>query len=611
MLLDQILFYVPCPIFWKNLDGAFLGCNKLFLAVAGFNDYIELIGKTDAELPWKKYKNEYAEDDHFVITTGKIITRIESIPLYDRIIISETTKSPLIQDGQIIGVLGICLDITDRKEVERLKIENEAHRTQLEEQSKFQKIANQVAHDIRSPLSSLLMIVKSCSEIPEEYRIALREAAISIGDIANNLLARYQTPQMEVLSQEESDHTQDILISAVLLEIFTEKKYQYQHQSVKFDYDFSQSSYFAFIKIQLNAFRRMISNLINNAVDAFEGKPGHVFLRLDADNEFLKIIVEDDGKGMPSSIIEKILKNIAVTSGKKHGHGIGLTQVRDTLNKHQGEMQIESTPGKGAKIILNFPRMSAPAWIAEEIRLKSDDIIVILDDDASIHVAWNTHFDSILRRYSEIQLKHFNLAEEALHFIKTVSQQNQKKLFLLTDFELLRQKLTGLDVVAQAQIERSILVTSHYANKEVLKQAAQTHTRILPKQLASEIPMIVDVNDILQHENISLVMVDDDPVFTKMLSDFVFIDFSVASYTNPEHFLKNVDQYAKDTRIYLDSNFQGSLVKGMDIAKILHEKGYIHLYLLSGERFDKSKIPDYLTVLLKGDIEALEASLND
>ncbi len=108
MLINETLFHVPCPIFWKDLDGAFLGCNKLFLEIGGFCDYSQLIGKKDTELPWRKYNDEYYKDDQYVIKTGKTITRVENIPLPNRVIISETTKTPLMQDGKIIGVLGIC-----------------------------------------------------------------------------------------------------------------------------------------------------------------------------------------------------------------------------------------------------------------------------------------------------------------------------------------------------------------------------------------------------------------------------------------------------------------------------------------------------------------------
>lgn len=149
MRIDEILFHVPCPIFWKDLTGVFLGCNKLFLPISGLNNYDDLIGKTDIELPWKKFTDEYAKDDQYVISTGETLTKIEDIILNDQLImISETTKTPLIQNGEIIGVLGICLDITNKKEKERLEAERKINLERL----KTQSILNDCMDNIQSLL---------------------------------------------------------------------------------------------------------------------------------------------------------------------------------------------------------------------------------------------------------------------------------------------------------------------------------------------------------------------------------------------------------------------------------------------------------------------------
>ncbi|MBS0358271.1 MAG: GHKL domain-containing protein, partial [Proteobacteria bacterium] len=499
-------------------------------------------------------------------------------------------------------------DITELKEAEEKAKEALELRSRLEQQAKFVHIANQVAHDIRSPLSSLLMIVKNCIEVPEEYRIAMREAAISIGDIANNLLAQYREPDDGSLKQEEIK-AQDVLVSSALLELLTEKKYQYQNFSVQFDYDFPSNSYFAFIKVQLNAFRRIISNIINNAVDAFDGKSGKVILRLECSNEFLKIIVEDNGKGMPKEVAEKILKNIAVTSGKKEGHGIGLMQVQETLRNYQGEMSIDSKEHEGTKIILIFPRMHAPLWIADKISLRDNDIVIILDDEKSIHGAWNMRFEPVLKSHTNIELKNFWFAKDALEFIESIPLVDRSRIFLLTDFELLKEKITGLDVVSQANIKRAVLVTSHYANKQVLADAAKTNTKILPKQLASEISIEVisaSLDEKSQFINkADVVLVDDDALLTNMLTQFVFSEKQVAVYQDPEHFLSEVAQYAKNTPIYLDCNFEGSKILGIELARQLHEQGYTCLYLLTGQAFEMGSLPSYLKVLRKDDIDSI------
>ena len=69
--------------------------------------------------------------------------------------------------GNILGVLGISIDITDRKKAEkeaiRLQLENELQKTKLEEQLKFKKLVDQAANDIQSHLATLLILVQQCS----------------------------------------------------------------------------------------------------------------------------------------------------------------------------------------------------------------------------------------------------------------------------------------------------------------------------------------------------------------------------------------------------------------------------------------------------------------
>lgn len=173
MLLDQILLHVPCPIFWKNLEGVFLGCNKLFLEkILGYYDYSQLIGKKDADLPWGSYKDDYAKDDQEIISSGNTVTRIETIPLKTGTIISETTKTPLIQDGKVIGVLGICLDITDRLEKERLIIENKTHLMEKEHQKKFINFISKLQHDIEAYRVEAINDITPCIT-PADQQISL------------------------------------------------------------------------------------------------------------------------------------------------------------------------------------------------------------------------------------------------------------------------------------------------------------------------------------------------------------------------------------------------------------------------------------------------------
>ncbi len=89
------------------------------------------------------------------------------------------------------------------------------------------------------------------------------------------------------------------------------------------------------------------------------------------------------------------------------------------------------------------------------------------------------------------------------------------------------------------------------------------------------------------------------------LTRFIFRDLITDTYHSPEQFLECAAKYAKETKIYLDNNYKSSFLKGINIAKILHEQGYQRLYLLSGDVFEENDIPSYLTVIGKNDIERL------
>ncbi|MCC2624466.1 MAG: hypothetical protein K0R14_339 [Burkholderiales bacterium] len=489
--LENIIEYLPAHIYWKDVNGKYLGCNMKQARNLGLKSSDEIIGKTDFDLPWpEKSAEEFRENDIEVIKKGIIKTSEEKTLMDGHEVVVLSQKVPLKNEqDEIIGVLGISLDITDRKEAERVKIERQASREL--QHSRLRKVVAQVAHDIRSPAASLNMLMDCCTGITEQDRVAIRRAITRINDIANNLLG-YFTPQLEnetFASNLMMPKNLPLLVSADLLEIITEKRYEYSQLPVGFISNFSDSSYFAFISVESQAFARSISNLINNAVDAFEGKGGEVIINFEDCGKDVKITIEDRGKGISDVVINKIRNAVAVTDGKIAGHGIGYSQVRNMLEQNNGALDIQSDIGGGTKVTLTFPKISAPNWIADKIDLNSDDMIVILDDDPSIHDAWESRFNISA---PHIWRKHFDQGLDAVNFLNNLTEIEKKKVFLLTDYELLKQGLHGLNVIEKTRVERSILVTSHYNNRSVRELAAMTKTRILPKLLAAKVKISVD-----------------------------------------------------------------------------------------------------------------------
>ncbi len=476
-------------------------CNRCAASKVGLNDPNEIIGKTDYDLFGKAEADVYRKNDLIVIEEGKELAVEEIITLPDaekRVHLS--IKRPLYsknESGIIIGLIGNTVDITAQKETQRLKLESELQRVTLQEKEKFVKIAHKVSHDINSPLAALRMILQMCDELPEKKRTILHNATENILDIANNLLTAYNKEHKSITSEIES--RQPVLVSDLLNQLLSEKKTEYRDRPVAFDAVIEIDAQFAFINIQRIEFRRCLSNLINNAVDALEDKAdGMIAVQLTANGNTVLVKIQDNGKGMTSNMIEKMQGRESFTEGKENGHGLGLQQVWDTLEYNQGAMEIRSSLGKGTSIQLFFSQIAAANWIAQELDLIPDNIIVILDDDESIHAAWNLRFEPCLISYPALQLHHFTLGQKVLDFVADLRQEEKERLLFLSDYELLHQPRNGLQIIEASGIKRSILVTSYYANLKVRDSAVNLGIRVLPKQMASVIPIRFPATNVSQ-----------------------------------------------------------------------------------------------------------------
>ena len=113
---------MPGRVFWKDRDSRYLGGNILFAQDAGFAAADELIGKTDFDMVWKDDQAElYRADDKAVMESG--IARFDfeepQIRPEGNTNWLRTSKVPLRdENNQVIGVLGLYEDITERKRVE-------------------------------------------------------------------------------------------------------------------------------------------------------------------------------------------------------------------------------------------------------------------------------------------------------------------------------------------------------------------------------------------------------------------------------------------------------------------------------------------------------------
>ena len=102
--------------------------------------------------------------------------------------------------------------------------------------------------------------------------------------------------------------------------------------------------------------RRVIENLLSNALDSFDGKAGTVTVTTEGGKGFVRIAVSDTGRGMSKAELERAFNDFYTT--KLGGTGLGLSIVRRLVLDSNGSLQVESEPGQGSTFTVEIPILS-------------------------------------------------------------------------------------------------------------------------------------------------------------------------------------------------------------------------------------------------------------
>ncbi|HEU5280400.1 MAG TPA: HAMP domain-containing sensor histidine kinase [Gammaproteobacteria bacterium] len=216
------------------------------------------------------------------------------------------------------------------------------------------KIAAQLAHDIRSPLSVINMAIKKITQKSDSSLLLIKNSSRRIEDIANSFLIQYRNKGEGVF---QAPTTVQYLPQLVDL-IFFEKKAQYSDKPIVFSLDITDKGRSVFCIMNEVEFERLISNLVSNAVESIIGS-GSVSILLDIKNNMAYLTVTDTGKGIPAHLLSDVSKG-GLSMGKVNGSGLGLSHARATIESWRGSLNLDSVEGLGTKITIFIPLASSP-----------------------------------------------------------------------------------------------------------------------------------------------------------------------------------------------------------------------------------------------------------
>ena len=441
----------------------------------------------------------------------------------------------------------------------------------------------QVAHDIRSPLAALNTALKHLKELPEQERILIRNATRRISDIANNLLVRYKVKEngniKEVGGQK---YLKAELVSSLLGHLISEKRVQMTEKSIELVLELGNSTHSCFVNLEPEKFRRVISNLINNASEAIETEKGIIRVILTKQYSDLIIEIIDNGKGIPEDILPKI-KQGGISSSKKGGCGLGISGAIQNIKRWSGSYDVQSKESEGTIFTIRLPITKEPDWFQGTVTLSPNKHIIALDDDESIHNIWQTHFSEYIRN-KLIVLDHFYEPSTFINYCNT--SRSEHDLFLV-DYELINFKETGLDLIEQLDLRKqSILVTSRYEEPEIRERIKTLGIKIIPKNFAPYIPISMK-NEAVTEEQPELIFIDDDKTLTEVWEMRAScIKKKIVTFNRSEDFKNVMDYYNKNIPIYVDSDLNEQTT-GEVFAKFLYEQGFQSLYLATGYEKDR------------------------
>ena len=208
------------------------------------------------------------------------------------------------------------------------------------------RIARTIAHEVRNPLTNILLATEQLKEIEnksEEVTVLLElinRNATRINQLVSDLLNATRFTQLDLVMVEASqiiDETAEMAMERIELnKIVLEKNYSGEGCCISVD------------KEKLKA---ALLNIIVNAIEAMDGMDKNV-LTLKTRKEGNKCIIEiaDSGKGISEEALQKLFDPYFTT--KLKGNGLGLTNTQSIILNHNGTIDVYSKQGHGSTFVI-------------------------------------------------------------------------------------------------------------------------------------------------------------------------------------------------------------------------------------------------------------------
>jgi PAS domain S-box-containing protein len=243
------------------------------------------------------------------------------------------------REGNIQGVVLVFHDVEDQRKVEKVLRESDRLAT-------TGRLAATIAHEIHNPLDTvgnlLFLIEQSTKE--EATRQSVVMAAGELGRVT-------QMTQQMLTFQRESAKPIPVKITEILESVLAlyERKIQYAGVKIEKNFEFEET-----ILAQPGELRQVFANLVGNAIAAVGEDHGSIRISARAARDWrnehrgVRVLVADNGCGVPAEIREKIFDPFFTTKGES-GTGLGLWIATGIVSKYRGTLRLRTTTRPGVR----------------------------------------------------------------------------------------------------------------------------------------------------------------------------------------------------------------------------------------------------------------------
>jgi len=245
------------------------------------------------------------------------------------------------------GVLKVALHIIGK--VRNINERYVEERLRKERMTLVGEMADRIIHDLKSPFCVIQLVTDMMRKDPPEDPTELC-------NMLDEQLVRMQNMVEEILEFSRGrSHLEKILVPlADVLNRFDKYNREYLKRA---NVELTVESIDRTVEADSDKLLRAIQNLVNNAVEAFKGKPGRIDIKAEDNGDHILITASDNGPGIPEEMRSTLFEAFA-TKGKSKGTGLGMAIAKSIVEAHGGELTFETATGKGTRFFIRLP---APA----------------------------------------------------------------------------------------------------------------------------------------------------------------------------------------------------------------------------------------------------------